>query len=178
MIMGNPRAREFQKQQADQAAWDRIRTEPRLAIQNVHARGIGRRRLQLLVLPSFQEGMAWEVREAEDWRLARSQVVETLPEVMLLGYEQIPFVSAELARYFERTASLTLPLRPDQGEGGGCDGTLYELALFGAGFSSWRFQWWSVSPEPWRPLVELAAEMEAAFRATGRSLKDQNSPNA
>lgn len=176
--MGNRRAREFQKQQVDQADRERIRTEPRPAIQNVHARGIGRRRLQLLVLPSFQEGMAWEVREAEDWRLARSQVVETEPEVMLLGYESIPFASEELASYFERTASLTLPLRPDQGEGGGCDGTLYELALFGAGFSAWRFQWWSVWPEPWRPLVELAAEMETAFRAAGPSHSDQDGPNA
>ena len=42
---------------------------------------------------------------------------------------------------------------------------MYELALFGDLYSEWRFRWWSEWPAQWRPLVELAAEMHAAFAA-------------
>jgi hypothetical protein len=46
------------------------------------------------------------------------------------------------------------------------DGGIYtSRAVFGDLSSGWRFQWWSEWPEQWRPLVELAAEMHAAFTA-------------
>ena len=80
----------------------------------------------------------------------------------------VPFASAALAEYFERLAALTLPLRPDMSGCGGADGTLYEVAVFGDLYSGWRFQWWSDWPEQWRPLVELAEEMHAAFSAAHR----------
>jgi hypothetical protein len=70
-----------------------------------------------------------------------------------------------MAAYFDRVTALTLPLRPDLSGCGGADGTLYELSVVGDLSSGWRFQWWSDWPEQWRPLVELAEEMHAAFSA-------------
>jgi len=163
--VGNRRARELTLQQAEEAEWERVRTEPRPAHHDVCARGIGGRRLQLIVAPSFDEVSVWEVRQGQEWQLIRPRVVETRPTVMLVGHEVVPFASAALSAYFDRVAALTLPLRPDLSGYGGADGTMYELALFGDLWSAWRFQWWSSWPEQWRPMVELAAEMHAAFAA-------------
>ena len=163
--MGNRRARAFMLQQAEETDCERIRTEPRPATRDVHARGIGRRRLQLIVAPSFKEASAWEVRQGQHWQLTRSRVVETWPDILLVGYEPVPFESAALAAYFDRVTSLTLPLRPDLSGNGGCDGTMHEIAVFGDLDSGWQFRWWSSSPEQWAPLIELAAEMHDAFAA-------------
>jgi hypothetical protein len=152
-------------QQADEADWERVRTEPRPAHGDVHARGIGKRRLQLIVAPAFEDISVWELRQVQEWQLIRPRVAQTEPSLLLVGHDVVPFASAALAAYFERVAALTLPLRPDLSGCGGLDGTLYELAMFGDLSSEWRFQWWSTWPEHWRPLVELAAEMHAAFTA-------------
>jgi hypothetical protein len=159
--VGNRRARELMLRQAEEANWERVRTEPRPARCDVHARGIGLRRLQLIVGQSSE----WEVRQGQEWQLIRPRVVATAPELTVLGHAVVPFVSSALAAYFERVAALTLPLRPDLSGHGGADGTGYEFAVFGDLSSGWRFQWWWEWPEQWRPLVELAAEMHAAFNA-------------
>lgn len=163
--MGNRRAREWMRQQAEEAEWERVRTEPRPVHQDAHARGIGLRRLQLIVAPSFEQVSVWEVRQGREWQLIRPQVVEPESALRVVGHEVVPFASSALAAYFERVTSLTLPLRPDLSGHGGADGTLYEFAVFGDLYSAWRFQWWSDWPEQWRSLVELADEMHAAFSA-------------
>jgi hypothetical protein len=56
--MGNRKSREFRLKQLNDADWHRVHNEPRLASEDVHARGIGARRLQLLYLPSFDEPLA------------------------------------------------------------------------------------------------------------------------
>ena len=161
--MGNRRARELSLRQAEEAERERVRTEPRPAHCDVHARGIGMRRMQLIVAPSFEEGSVWEVRQGREWQLIRPRVVGTQPGLLLVGHDVVPFSSASLAAYFERVTALTLPLRPDMSGCGGADGTLHEFAVFGDLSSAWRFQWWSSWPEQWRPLVELAEEMYVAF---------------
>jgi len=164
--MGNRKARQFKQQQDDAAAWNRVIAEPRLAIQDVHAPGIGARRLQLIVCPSFEKGQAWEARQREDeWSLFRSELVADWPDVQLLGYDRLSIASAALASLFARVTSLTLPLTPHLNDMGGADGTLMQLAVFGDLHSEWRCQWWSEPPPAWRPLVEITEEMMAAFAA-------------
>jgi hypothetical protein len=165
--VGNRRARELRLRQAEEAEWARVRTEPRPAHADPHARGIGGRRLHLIVAPSFDPASVWDVRvrQGREWQLVRPRVVATQPELLVVGHDVVPFPSAALAAYFERVAALRLPLRPDLSGYEGADGTLHELAVFGDLSSAWRFQWWSEWPEQWRPLVELAAEMHTAFTA-------------
>lgn len=77
--------------QEDAADWERVRTEVRRAAADVHARGIGGRRLQLVVCPSFAESRAWEVRQGTGgWGLFRSRVVAPWPAVQLAGYDPAP----------------------------------------------------------------------------------------
>jgi len=151
--------------QAEEADWERVRTQPRPARSDPHARGVGRRRLQLIVAPSFEQAWVWDVRQSREWQLIRPQVVVTEAELMVVGHDVVPFAPAALATYFERVTSLTLPLRPDLSGCGGVDGTTYELAVFGDLYSEWRFRWWSDWPAQWRPVVDLAEEMHAAFTA-------------
>jgi hypothetical protein len=78
--MGNHNARELMKKQEDEAAWTLAITQPRPATADVHARGIGFRRLQLIVCPCFAEARAWEVRQLQsEWSLFRSEVVSEVP---------------------------------------------------------------------------------------------------
>jgi hypothetical protein len=141
---------------------------------DVHIRGIGLRRLQIIAAPSFQTVSVWELRQSREWQLICPRVVETEPALLVVGYQVVPFPSSALAAYFERVVALTLPLRPDLSGLGGADGTLYEFAIFGDLNSEWRFKWWSDWPEQWRPLITLAADMHAAFATAHRQDAEQN----
>lgn len=162
--MGNRRARELAMKREDDEAWLRVRNEPRLAIDDVHARGIGMRRLQLLCLPSFDDPQAFEMRQAGlEWRLYSSRVAESWPTLRLTGYDHIQVDSETLASFFSRVSALSFPLVPYLNDSCGLDGTMFHLAVFGDMFSEWRFQWWSNSPPQWQPLVEISNEMLRVF---------------
>src|SRR5258708_6460756 len=112
--MGNRKAREFMSQQQDNAAWERVRSSARPAVCDVHAPGIGHRRLQLIVCPSFEEGQAWEIRQLEkEWSLYRSEVVESWPNVQLIDDRRIPIEPGVLSSFFSRVIALSLPIAPD-----------------------------------------------------------------
>jgi hypothetical protein len=132
--------------------------------------------MQLIVAPSFEEVSVWEVRQGREWQLICPRVVETEPALRVVGHEVVPFPSDALAAYFERVVSLTLPLRPDLSGHGGADATVYELAMFGDLYSEWRFRLWSDWPAQWRPLVEVAAEMHAAFLAARGQEAEPSAP--
>ncbi len=175
--MGNRRARELMLREADEADWERVRTQPRPAHSDPLAQGIGVRRLQLIVAPSFEPASVWDIRHVphvqrgQEWQLIRPQVVSTEPTLLVVGHDIVPLPSLTVATYFDRVTALTLPLRPNLSGYGGADGTRYELSVVGDLSSGWRFQWWSDWPEQWRPLVELAEEMHAAFSAAAGQLK-------
>ena len=87
------------------------RNERRAATTDVSAFAIGARRLQLIVMPSFEPAQAWEVRQLDTkWSLFRCKVVIQAPEIVLLGYDPISAVDAMLASYFQRLTALSLPL--------------------------------------------------------------------
>jgi hypothetical protein len=158
--------------QAQEADWERIRTEPRPAHGDAYAHGMGRRRLQLIVAPSFGDTSVWEVHQPQEWQLVRPRVVKTSPELIVVGHALVRFAPSVLSAYFERIVAMTIPVRPDLSGHGGVDGTMYELAVFGDLSSACRFQWWEEGPEQWQPLVELAVEMHAAFTAAWREGSD------
>ena len=166
--MGNREARKLTRQIEDNAKWQRHIAERRPATRDVLPIGpvLGIRRLQLITCPSFESAHAWEVRASKsEWRLFRTQVVESWPDVQLVGYDPVDFSSEQLSGYFDRIISLTLPLCPDLSGGGGLDGTTHQLAVFGDLYSSWRYQWWSEPPPQWSPLVAIASDMITAFSA-------------
>lgn len=174
--MGNRRARDLKLRQAEEAEWELIRTQPRSAYDDAHARGIGLRRMQLIVAPSFEQMSVWEVRQGRDWQLICPRVVEAEPALLVIGHEVVPFASDALAAYFERVTSLTLPVRPDLSGHGGADGTVCEMAVFGDLYSGWRFRWWSDCPTQWRPLAELATEMHSEFAAARGKVTEPDAP--
>ena len=154
----------------DALDWERIGTEARLATDDVSAQGIGQRRLQVIVCPSFNESRAWEVRQFQsEWKLYRPRVVAPWPTVKLRGYDLVQIDSLVLSSFFSRIVKLSVPISPDLRGGGGCDGTVTQLAIFGDLLSECRFQWWSQPPPKWKTLVEVASEMIAAFSAAEES---------
>lgn len=160
--MGNRKSREHQKQEQDRALWDQARTTARNLAQEVHAPGIGIRRLQVIFVPSFEPGFAWEMRSlGPTWKLFRS--VASSDEDTLSGYEEMDADGDMLRGYFDRLQALTLPIGPLLNNIGGADGTTYHLALFGGLYSEARFRWWTDHPPQWAPLVDVVNDMIEAF---------------
>lgn len=163
--VGNRQAREFRLEQdrlARLAEEEQRLTQPRPSGSLLHLMSIGSLRLQLIVLPSFEEPRAWEIRQKQQhWGLFRSRVIESGSQ--LIGCDPVSFDTLRLQEFFRRITTLSLPLGPDIDGFGGADGSLYQLAVFGDIYAEFRFQWWSVPPPSWQSLVNIANEMIEAF---------------
>jgi hypothetical protein len=176
--MHNRKSREFMMQQEAAADWDRVVNQPRSAIADVHARGIGHRRLQLIVCPSFESAMGWEVRQLdEEWSSFRSDVVSDWPIIELVGYDRVAIDSDVLASLYNRSASLSLPIPFADSDTAYLDGTGYQLAIFGESFCECRFQWWSDPPANWKPLADVAEEAIFLFTAAARRAGNDANPS-
>ncbi|MDG3002396.1 hypothetical protein [Paludisphaera mucosa] len=163
--MGNRKSREHQKQARDRAMWDQARTASRDFVEDVLVPGIGVRRLQVVLVPSFEQGFAWDVRVlGVTWRLFRSEISnEDYSGPKLSGYEELDASGDMLREYFDKLRTLTLPIGPLLNDMGGLDGTDYHLALFGDLQSEVRLRWWTESPPQWSPLVAIADDMIETF---------------
>jgi hypothetical protein len=163
--MENIKTQAFSAPRPDDVGWQRAQSEARPAVRDVDASGIGQRRLQLIVCPSsdYDEGQAWEVRQHNDgWWLFRSELVESWPNVLLIGYQPIPIDPAILSSFFNRVAALSLRVDPCLADEG-LDGEVMQLAVFSDFCSECRFQWWTGAAAHWKLLVELADEMLGVF---------------
>jgi hypothetical protein len=174
--VGNRRAREFQLEQerlARVAEDERAMLEPRPASLR-HLIGSMPLRLQLIILPSFNEARAWEIRNArQGWTLGRPRLVASDGDPLLAGFDQVSFSSQRLQDFHRQLLALALPLGPNLDGFGGADGSLYQLAVYGDIFAHFRFQWWSVPPPQWQPMVNILSEMIRAFlMAEGRSAEE------
>lgn len=171
--MGNAEARAAVRARREAEAWEQVRTVPRRLSASPGVGGIGRQRLQLVFDPFHETGWVWDLRHysdpphRDDWQVYRSELVASNTDRMIVGFDLLAVESDTLAGYFQQITSITLPLAPDLSGFSGCDGTGFELALFGDRNSEWRVKWWTFWPEQWRPLVTVAADMIAALLAAG-----------
>src|SRR5689334_862248 len=103
--MGNRSARDFVKAQASTSAWEALQSSPRDFAEDVCFPSIGLRKLQLAIVPSFEPGYSWDVRELDgSFRLFRSDVVvEPIDEPLRLrGYTELEAGSDELRQFLDR----------------------------------------------------------------------------
>lgn len=165
--MGDGVGRRLRLPQADEADWERIRTQPRPAHSDAYARRHRCAAASADRRPVFRPTTVWDVRQqGHEWQLSARGLSRNRADNVGRG-ARCGSTPWQAAAYFDRVTALTLPLRPDLSGYGGADGTLYELSVIGDLLSAWHFQWWSTWPEQWRPLVELAEEMHTAFSAAG-----------
>ena len=163
LSMGNKKSREYMKQRADLADLARAQTEERPIFADVFVRGAGVRRIQVVCMPSFDDGYSWDIRELNDsWLLYRGVVSPDVQRVR--GFDRLNADPQRLQAFFDELCATTLPVRPDLSGMNGLDGTMYQLALFGDLFSALRFEWWSDFPSHWKPLVQIADRMMDYFR--------------
>ena len=154
------------KQREEHDALVRAQAEDRPLTSDVMARGVGVRRMQLVRIPSFIDGHSWDVRQRGDnWTLYRGLVPSD--NRCVRGFSPLAADSTTLAAFFDDVCSLTLSLKPDLSNMGGCDGTAFQIAIFGDLFSEWRIQWWSDAPSQWKQLVAIADRMMAYFDSLG-----------
>jgi hypothetical protein len=158
---GKARDRDDLRQDSDMA-----QQAARAVYEDVVWPGCGARVLQLVHEPSWDIGFAWEIRKQEDeFAVYRSSLAPAGGlGTQLWGYSQLEVSSDRLKSYWEGVRQVAVGLSPLYTGGGGFDGTLIQLALFGDMHSSVRFIWWSEYPPKWEPLDRIAREMIDTFR--------------
>ena len=138
---------------------------------------------QLLILPSFENAVSWDVIRVAHrragaqarlyrscWRMdidlhAMSSPVERLkyprpysPTVeanwVVIDRSRVEVILARL-----RTAPIPLAV---VGPRMGCDGTAFELSV-GESFCNARISWWGDMPKEWQQLQPIVAELEQLF---------------
>lgn len=150
----------------------------------VRVKGLRDRRLvQVIILPSFQPFVAWQIfqrtpgeanasteyvglrtewRHQEDWQKFYSPIEQaaTLRLKHLnrlapaLGFFQMQVEADWVQAVDARLAALNVPVIVMQHDGVGLDGTRYELIL-GDYMAVITFHWWKNGPIEWKALSEL-----------------------
>ncbi|HYF62559.1 MAG TPA: hypothetical protein VD886_07070 [Herpetosiphonaceae bacterium] len=131
----------------------------------MHIPGIGARRLQIVVMPAFDQGYGWDLRTfAGEWRTYRSRIVDDGETKHFSGYDELAMPGERLQAYFDQLCAIQFPLRPLLNSMAGCDGTIYTLTIQGDLYSVVRLEWWSEYPEHWQAAVRLTETMIADLR--------------
>lgn len=141
---------------------------------------------QLLIMPSFQNAICWDVVDVrpkrEDaqmrlhrscWRMdvdwqALSSPIKRLKHPRsyhpTLETGWVVLNAQKLEAIFEHFRTVSIPVVPRDVHVG-CDGTSYEFTV-GDHFSSVRISWWCELPPEWKHLAPLIAELERLFEST------------
>ncbi len=146
--------------------------------------GSGTHICQLLILPSFENSVSWDVTETRAkenqprwyrtcWRRdidleAFRSPVERLrhprPYRPTIEAGWYPIDPGQFGALIEKFRATPIPLDASENIGG-VDGTTYELA-FSRYFTKARIRWWARMPEAWKPLEPIVIEMFELFEAT------------
>ena len=148
----------------------------------------GSLKFQLLTLPSFENGVSWEVREVHlrhrdsqtrlyryCWRMdvdldAFSSPVKRLkhprPYSPTIEVAYVEVDQTIVARYQQRISSTPVSLVAPKNSIG-LDGVIYELAL--GDFCQSRLCWWCKLPEEWQPLQPIIDDMFREFEFCWRA---------
>lgn len=116
-----------------------------------HAWSIGIRRIQIVYMPSFETGHAWDFREIDGiFKVYRSEIGKFSK---LYNYTAIDFPSKISENFIKYLQKLKLRISPIFVSEAGLDGTTTELAFFGDLHSGFRFRWWSNPPPNWKKMT-------------------------
>jgi hypothetical protein len=167
--MGNRKSREYRKRPADEyilsSAWIAAREVPRRFEDDVHIPRLGRRRVQVVVAPSFEQGYGWDLWTTDGaWRVFLSRVVTGEWPGRLSGYEELVAPGARIQQHFEQLCAVSIPMLPLLNQMVGLDGTYSMLMIAGDLYSALRVAWWSEYPAHWQTLVQQTDELVATLR--------------
>jgi hypothetical protein len=159
------RRERLRREEADALARELAR--PRRIDEDFRHLVVGHRRVQLLVLPSFDPVVCWDIRGTPDGlALYQARGPAHQDDMLSPGYWKLDCPKDVLEGFVRRLSDLRLPLAPPLPRMVGLDGTTYEIGIFGLHQWSCRFRWWEDLPEEWAELAEVAREMVSTF---GRS---------
>jgi hypothetical protein len=143
------------------------RARVRHPYEDIHYRGVGVRRVQVLRAPSFDRTVAWEVREYDDrLMLFRSHSPEP-GKYLLVDHVRFDAASDSLRRVIAPVQKLSIPVCPSVPSGGFADGTRIEVVV-DVGFDSQvRLSWQEDhAPSAWEGLDRATRAMLAFFETT------------
>ena len=171
MSSSNKKERRRQRlRQADEEALARELARPRRVDEDFHARGIGFRRVQVFVLPSFDPVRSWDIRERRgeasgELALYYAEGPAGRDEMLSPGYRRLACPSNVLGRFVARLSAVRVCPVPPPLAYAGLDGTSFGVSIFGDLYSECRLRWWGDPPADWVEVNVVVQEMIATFTA-------------
>jgi hypothetical protein len=145
-------------------------TRVRRLHDDVRARRLGYRLVQILVCPTFEPTHSWDIREGALDAGGKLAVYHAQgpagTETFSPGYSQLACPSASIEGFLAKLSALRLILVAAPPTRTGRDGVTYELSLFSDLGAKCRIEWWCEHyPPEWTELVTLARGMIDTFTA-------------
>lgn len=130
--------------------------------ETISWRGIGLRKLQIIIEPSFKTSLGWDIRSQNNKLVLYEYEIDSEQNSIKPGYYLLNSEESkleELMKCFYNTP-IFLHMPPISI---GLDGTNYEVALF-TGFQSIRLKWWEETHENWFKVMELTKSAIEYFK--------------
>ena len=128
--------------------------------EDINLDDIGDLAVQLMQLPSFENGICWDFRIGSAGLGVYKSVVVPQKDVILPGYMKAQLTS-EIREHFLVLETIRIPVTCKRTSVHILDGTSYSLALLGNNCQSMTLTWSSLPPAEWRELVEWTRIMLA-----------------
>lgn len=128
--------------------------------------GIGFRKLQIVIYPSFEMNLGWDIRNQNGDFVVYEYEINSERDLINPGYYLLDADSSKLQAIINDFYRLSVSIFMPEMEIG-CDGTSYEVALF-TGFQALRFCWWEEPHENWFQVNRMTRNAIEYFKTCKR----------
>jgi hypothetical protein len=133
--------------------------------EDISFRGVGLLMLQILVLPSFEDGECWDIREIDGQLSAFKSVVNTEERVILPGYFRVELANNTIEDNFCSLRRIEFPLFVKQENTATADGTSYSVRLISGIENAVKLSWSGNPPSEWNGFISIISEFLALLRS-------------
>lgn len=117
--------------------------------EDISIRGIGLLKIQLTILPSFNDGESWDFREINGLINVYKARINTEHQQYLEGYQVVKNASSIGEEFIEYVKSISLPISCSTKAAAICDGTSYKVRIENGLGNKVILSWSEDPPEEW-----------------------------
>ena len=117
--------------------------------EDIHFRGIGLRKVQIIIAPSFDKGECWDIRELENEIKIYKSVVNTERNIIEPGYYEVMVDEKFYSEFSNFLSSAAIPVYTKSNNIGYCDGTSFTLNIENGFGNRFIVSWGENIPKEW-----------------------------
>ncbi len=121
--------------------------------EDIHYRGVGILKIQLMVIPSFEKGVCWDFRELDNTLKIYKACIDPAAQILGPGYFEA-IATEDLVSGIVRTLKgLELPLLCDMNDLATLDGTTYKVRITSGYDNVIGITWGGNTPNEWGSFI-------------------------